>query len=101
MFSKLEQVASRYEEVNMSLQRPDIASDQKQYRALMQELANLEKIVLVYREFKQKTAALKDSKEMLTSESDPEMKEIAEEEIKTERTWDLVPISWIFGVFAC
>jgi peptide chain release factor 1 len=82
MFSKLEQVASRYEEVNMSLQRPDIASDQKQYRALMQELANLEKIVLVYREFKQKTAALKDSKEMLTSESDPEMKEMFREEIK-------------------
>ncbi len=82
MFSKLEQVASRYEEVNMSLQRPDIASDQKQYRALMQELANLEKIVIVFREYKQKTAALKDSKEMLTSESDPEMKEMFREEIK-------------------
>ena len=52
MFSKLDQVESRYEEVNLSLQRPDIASDQKQYRSLMKELSDLEKIVVVYRDFK-------------------------------------------------
>ncbi|MGE4234706.1 MAG: PCRF domain-containing protein, partial [Bacteriovoracia bacterium] len=67
MFSKLDQVESRYEEVNLSLQRPDIASDQKRYRALMKELADLEKIVVLYREFKKKTQGLKDNKEMLTS----------------------------------
>ncbi|MGZ6459034.1 MAG: hypothetical protein ACXWQX_08335, partial [Bdellovibrio sp.] len=49
MFSKLNEVESRYEEVNMALQRPDIASNQTQYRALMKELGNLEKIVSVYR----------------------------------------------------
>ena len=65
MFSKLDQVESRYEEVNLSLQRPDVASDQKQYRALMKELANLEKIVVVYRDYKKKTAQLKESKELL------------------------------------
>ena len=54
MFSKLEQVESRYEEVNMSLQRPDVASDQKKYRALMKELSDLEKIVVLYRDYKKK-----------------------------------------------
>lgn len=29
MFSKLAEVESRYEQVNLQLQRPDIASDQK------------------------------------------------------------------------
>lgn len=82
MFSKLDQVESRYEEVNMSLQRPDIASDQKKYRALMKELSDLEKIVLLYREFKKKTKNLKENKELLTSESDAEMKEMIREEIK-------------------
>ncbi len=82
MFSKLDQVESRYEEVNLSLQRPDIASDQKQYRALMKELSDLEKIVTLYRDFKKKTANLKDSKELLTAESDPEMKEMFREEIR-------------------
>ncbi|MFN3453714.1 MAG: peptide chain release factor 1 [Pseudobdellovibrio sp.] len=82
MFLKLDSVESRYEEVNMSLQRPDIASDQKKYRELMKELADLEKIVILYRDYKKKMAALKDSKELLTAESDIEMKEMIREEIK-------------------
>lgn len=82
MFSKLDEVESRYEEVNMALQRPDIASNQTQYRALMKELGSLEKIVIVYRDFKKKTANLKDSKELLTAEQDPEMREMIREEVK-------------------
>lgn len=86
MFSKLDQVESRYEEVNMSLQRPDVASNQKQYRALMKELSDLEKIVSLYRDFKKKTESLKSSKYLLTSESDSEMKEMIREEIKELET---------------
>lgn len=82
MFSKLDQVESRYEEVNLSLQRPDIASDQKRYRGLMKELSDLEKIVVLYREFKKKSENFKASKILLTSESDPEMKEMIREELK-------------------
>ncbi len=82
MFSKLDEVESRYEEVNMALQRPDIASDQVRYRALMKELGNLEKIVLVYRDFKKKTENLKASKELLTAEQDAEMRELIREEVK-------------------
>ena len=82
MFSKLDQVESRYEEVNLALQRPDVASNQKQYRALMKELSDLEKVVGLYRNFKNKTKNLKESKELLTAESDQEMKEMIREEIK-------------------
>ncbi|MFS4458988.1 peptide chain release factor 1 [Bdellovibrio sp. HCB2-146] len=82
MFSKLDAVESRYEEVNLSLQRPDIASNQTQYRALMKELAELEKIVVLYRDFKKKTENLKASKELYTSETDPEMRELLKEEVK-------------------
>lgn len=82
MFSKLDAVESRYEEVNMALQRPDIASNQTQYRALMKELGNLEKIVLVYRDYKKKTENLKASKELLTAEQDSEMRELIREEVK-------------------
>ncbi|WP_413585906.1 peptide chain release factor 1 [Bdellovibrio sp. HCB274] len=82
MFSKLEEVESRYEEVNLSLQRPDIASNQTQYRALMKELGNLEKIVVPFRDYKKKTENLKASKELLTAEQDPEMRELIREEVK-------------------
>lgn len=82
MFSKLDEVESRYEQVNLALQRPDIASNQSQYRAYMKELSDLEKIVVTYRDFKKKTVSLKANKELLTKEQDNEMRELIREEIK-------------------
>lgn len=82
MFSKLDEVESRYEEVNMQLQKPDIAADQKKYRAFMKELAGLEKIVGLYRDYKKKKKNLESNKEMLQTEKDEEMREMAKEEIR-------------------
>ena len=86
MFSKLSEVESRYEQVNMALQRPDVASDMKQYRQLMKELSDLEKVVSIYRDYKHKNESLKSNKDMLSSESDPEMRELLREEIKDLET---------------
>lgn len=83
MFAKLDEVESRFEEVQMALQRPDIASDQKTYRRLMKELAELEKVVVVFRDYKTKVKNLKESRELLTAESDPEMRELIREELKS------------------
>ncbi len=80
MFSKLDEVESRYEEVNMQLQKPDIASNQKQYRSFMKELSDLEKIVVPYREFKKKKKSLQGNIELLGNESDSEMREMLKEE---------------------
>jgi len=82
MFSKLDEVESRYEEVNLQLQKPDIASNQKQYRSFMKELSDLEKIVVTYRDFKKKKKELDENKRLLTSEPDAELKEMIREEIK-------------------
>lgn len=82
MFSKLDQVESRYEQVNLALQRPDVASDQKKYRSLMKELSDLEKIVVLYREFRKKEESLKANKDLFSEESDQEMRELLREEIK-------------------
>jgi len=83
MFSKLDEVESRYEEVNLQLQKPDITSNQKQYRSYMKELSDLEKIVFVYRDFKKKTKELSENKILLTSEADPELREMVREEVKS------------------
>jgi peptide chain release factor 1 len=82
MFKKLDEVENRYEMVNLQLQKPDIASNQGQYRAFMKELADLEKVVVVYREYKKKKAELNSNKELLGAESDPEIREMAKEEIR-------------------
>ncbi len=83
IFNKLNEVESRYEEVNLQLQRPDIASNQTQFRSLMKELADLEKVVFGYRKYKKNAADLKSSKELLEQESDAELREMAKEEIKS------------------
>lgn len=80
MFSKLDEVESRYEQVNLQLQRPDVASNQSQYRAYMKELSDLEKIVTVYRDFKKKSSTLRANIELLGSESDAEMRDLLKEE---------------------
>jgi peptide chain release factor 1 len=82
MFSKLDDVEKRYEQVQMMLQRPDIASDQKQYRGLMKELSDLEKVVTLYRDFRKKTQVVDGNKKLLGTETDSEMKDLLKEEIK-------------------
>ncbi len=82
MFSKLTEVESRYEEVNLQLQRPDVASNQSQYRSLMKELSDLEKIVSFFREYKKKKQAHESNLELLQSEKDSEMRDLLKEEIK-------------------
>lgn len=81
MFKKLEEVASRFEEVQLQLQKPDIASDQKKYRALMKELSNLEKIVVPYRQYKKFQKEIEENK-ALANDSDPDIKEMAKEELR-------------------
>ena len=83
MFSKLNEVESRYEEVNLQLQRPDIASNQSQYRSLMKELASLEKVVNFFRLYKKKKQDQQSNLEVLQSEKDPEMRELLKEELRS------------------
>ncbi len=83
IFSKLDAVESRYEEVNIQLQKPDIAANQKQYRSLMKELAELEKVVDVYRGYKKSKSDLASNVELLETEKDEEIRSMAKEEIKT------------------
>lgn len=81
MFAKLDEVESRYEQVNVQLQNPEITGQQSKYRALMKEVADLEKVVGPYREYKSKRVELQQNRELL-NESDPELRELAKEEIR-------------------
>ncbi len=81
MFTKLNGVESRYEEVNLQLQDPNIASDQKRYRTLMKELSDLEKIVPKYREFKKIVQQISENKALLESEKEEELRQMVKEEL--------------------
>lgn len=81
MFSKLEEVESRFEQVNLQLQNPTISGQQSKYRALMKELSSLEKVVQAFRIYKSKKKQLDESKALLSSENDEELRQMAKEEI--------------------
>ncbi len=60
---------------------PDVIADQKRYRQLMKDQAELTPIVEKYQEFKAAKQGVEDSLAMLEEESDEEMREMAKEEL--------------------
>ncbi len=81
MFKKLEEVESKYEQVNQQLQEPGVANDLGRYKALMMELAEMEGVVQSYRAFKKVKNGLEESKQILAEENDEELRQLAKEEI--------------------
>ena len=85
MFDKLESIEKRYMEVLEELSDANVASDQARFRKLMKEQSDLAPIVESYRKYKAAKQAIDDSLELLETESDEEMKEMAKEELANAR----------------
>jgi peptide chain release factor 1 len=78
MLSKLDQLTERLEELNNLLMQEGVTSDMDNYRKLTREHAELGPLVGLYKAYRQADEDVKAAQEML---SDPEMKEMAQEEI--------------------
>ena len=78
MFDKLETVEKRYEELTIKISDPEVMSRTNEWREYMKEHAEIEPIVAKYREYKKAKQAYEEAKEMM---NDPEMKDLAEEEM--------------------
>ncbi len=85
MFDKLEDLLIRFEEILSELQEPDVANDQNRFRKLMKEQNDLTPIVEAFKEYKSCKQAIADSLEMLETETDEEMKELAKEELNESK----------------
>ncbi|HVV69859.1 MAG TPA: peptide chain release factor 1 [Gammaproteobacteria bacterium] len=82
--SKLESLTARHEELEHLLGNPEIIADQNKFRALSKEYAQLEPIADCFKAYRQAEAAFA-SAEKLLEEADPELKQLAEEEIAEQR----------------
>ena len=78
MIDRLEQMEQRYEELSAQLSLPEIVNDREKFQKAGKALSDLETPVMKFRELKQVRSGLAESRAML---ADPEMKEMAEEEI--------------------
>ena len=81
MFDRLDDMLRHYEELMLELNNPSVAEDQRKFRKLMKEQADLAPIVDAYKQYKQGKQDVEDSLALLDEESDEEMKELAKEEL--------------------
>ncbi len=78
MLEKLEEIEQRFESIESQLQDPKNATNPSELQRLGKARAELEDIVPVIRDYKRALSDLRDAEAML---ADPEMKELALEEI--------------------
>ena len=81
ILEKLKGVEQRFVEVGELLTQPNIASDMKQFVKLSKEYKELEPIVEATKTFSNLLSNITDAKEILASEKDEEMREMAKAEL--------------------
>ena len=84
MREKLEKIIESYRELEAKLGDPEVVSNQKEYTRLAKEHASQTPLARKAEEYVHAAEELEFAKEMLKSESDPEMKAMAQEEIAIE-----------------
>lgn len=82
MIDKLEAIKARFDEVSQLIVQPETMSDMKVYAKLNKEYKDLDKIVKKYFEYKNLLDGIKESKEVLANEKDPEFREMAKMELE-------------------
>lgn len=86
MKERLENIESRYNEINAELMNPDIIANVKKTLELTKEQASLREAYDAYQQYKKLESNIADAKEMI---KDPELGEMAREELKiSEEAFD-------------
>jgi peptide chain release factor 1 len=82
MFDKLQSEEARYEDLTARLGTSEVQSDANEYRKHAKALAELEPLVERFREYKSVAQELAQAEELVAG-GDPDMRELAREEVKS------------------
>ena len=82
MWDKLDQKVKRYEELEQQMADPQIAASPERYSAINKEYAQLGSVVVRYRKLRALEKQIAEAEEL---ESDPDMREMAAEELEELR----------------
>jgi len=82
LLEKLDGIADRFEEVSTLISEPEVIADQRRYVRLSKEYKELGNLVKARDRYVQTLRGIEESEDMLSVETDPEMKEMAQEELK-------------------
>ena len=81
MFDKLDAVVKRFNGLTEKMADPTLYDRQDEFKAVSTERGNMEDLVLCFLKYKKIKSDLDGAKELLKSEDDPDMIEMAKEEI--------------------
>jgi peptide chain release factor 1 len=82
MFEKLNALEEKYEELTQKLSTPEVLTKQEQFRQYAKSRAEIEDVVEKYREYKKVSQEIVETKELLHTETDTEMRELAKGEVE-------------------
>ena len=82
LLEQLEGVKQRFDEISELIIQPDIVSNQERFIRVNKEYKDLEKIMLHYQKYKTCFDLILEAKKMIQFETDPELIEMAQEELK-------------------
>ncbi|MDR1886757.1 MAG: peptide chain release factor 1 [Prevotellaceae bacterium] len=82
LLDKLKGIKIRFEEVGQQIADPEVIANMKKFVTLNKEYRELEPIVAAAKEYENISGNIESAKEMLAVEKDPEMLEMAKNEIK-------------------
>jgi peptide chain release factor 1 len=81
MFERLDQIEARYDELTRALASPEVITDSSKYQKTAKAHSEIAPIVEKYREYKDLTRGIVESKALLAEERDPDMRAYAQEEL--------------------
>ncbi|MGK0139376.1 MAG: peptide chain release factor 1 [Algoriphagus sp.] len=81
MLEQLEAIRERFEEVSQQIGMPEVVSDMVKFKRISKEYKDLEKIVNQLKEYKEVLANIAGAKEILNTEKEEELREMAKEEL--------------------
>ena len=82
---KLDALSQRFEEITALLAEPDTQNDQDRFRALSKEYAQLNPVVTAFRGYQETLAAIDFARD-LADDADPDVRELAGEELAEAET---------------
>ena len=83
ILEKLESIKLRYDEIGQQITEPDAMDDMKRYVKLSKEYRDLEPLIEVYGVYRNVLSNWDEARQMLQSEKDEELRDMAREEMET------------------
>lgn len=81
LLARLDGIEARFEEVGTLITDPSVIQDMKRYVRLTKEYKDLERLTAVTGRYRSLLGNIDEAREVLSSESDPELREMAKEEL--------------------